>query len=105
MLAQRVSGAIMRLVNLWQDFQQANISLQRLGDVLNSPSEPGYNPNRATLPDIKGQVLFENVIFRYAPNRVPVLNNISFKCHPSEIIGIVGRSGSGSGKSLSLIHI
>ncbi|MCL1160201.1 ABC transporter transmembrane domain-containing protein, partial [Shewanella inventionis] len=53
MLAQRVSGPIMRLVNLWQDFQQANISLQRLGDVLNSPSEPGYNPNRATLPDIK----------------------------------------------------
>lgn len=54
MLAQRVSGPIMRLVNLWQDFQQANISLQRLGDLLNSPSEPGYNPNRATLSDIKG---------------------------------------------------
>ena len=104
MLAQRVSGPIMRLVNLWQDFQQANISLQRLGDVLNSPSEPGYNPNRATLPDIKGQVLFDNVLFRYAPNRAPVLNNISFQCRPGEVIGIVGRSGSGKSTLTKLIQ-
>lgn len=77
MLAQRVSGPIMRLVNLWQDFQQANISLQRLGDVLNAPAEPGYDPKRATLPNIQGQVSFEKVDFRYAPNRPPVLNNIN----------------------------
>lgn len=104
MLAQRVSGPIMRLVNLWQDFQQANISLQRLGDVLDSPSEPGYNPNRATLPDIKGQVVFEDVLFRYAPNRAPVLNNISFACRPGEVIGIVGRSGSGKSTLTKLIQ-
>jgi len=104
MLAQRVSGPIMRLVNLWQDFQQANISLQRLGDVLNAPSEPGYNPNRATLPDIKGQVLFENVVFRYGPNRAPVLNNISFQCRPGEVIGIVGRSGSGKSTLTKLVQ-
>ena len=104
MLAQRVSGPIMRLVNLWQEFQQANISLQRLGDVLNSPSEPGYNPNRATLPDIKGKVLFDNVLFRYAPNRAPVLNNISFQCNPGEVIGIVGRSGSGKSTLTKLIQ-
>jgi len=104
MLSQRVSGPIMRLVNLWQDFQQANISLQRLGDVLNSPSEPGYNPNRATLPDIKGQVIFDNVLFRYAPDRAPVLNNISFQCRPGEVIGIVGRSGSGKSTLTKLVQ-
>ncbi|MGI1999418.1 type I secretion system permease/ATPase [Shewanella frigidimarina] len=104
MLAQRVSGPIMRLVNLWQDFQQANISLQRLGDVLNSPPEPGYNPNRATLPDIMGKVIFDDVLFRYAPNRAPVLNNISFACQPGEVIGIVGRSGSGKSTLTKLIQ-
>jgi len=104
MLSQRVSGPIMRLVNLWQDFQQANISLQRLGDVLNSPSEPGYNPNRATLPDIKGQINFDNVVFRYAPNRPPVLNNISFQCRAGEVIGIVGRSGSGKSTLTKLVQ-
>lgn len=104
MLAQRVSGPIMRLVNLWQDFQQANISLQRLGDVLNAPSEPGYNPNRATLPDITGRVVFDNVLFRYAPNRAPVLNNISFQCRPGEVVGIVGRSGSGKSTLTKLVQ-
>ncbi len=104
MLAQRVSGPIMRLVNLWQEFQQANISLQRLGDVLNSPSEPGYNPSRANLPDIKGQVLFEHVTFRYGLNRPSVLNDISFSCRPSEVIGIVGRSGSGKSTLTKLIQ-
>lgn len=104
MLAQRVSGPIMRLVNLWQDFQQANISLQRLGDVLNAPPEPGYNPNRATLPDIKGEVIFDHVTFRYAPNRAPVLNNISVKCAAGEVIGIVGRSGSGKSTLTKLIQ-
>ncbi len=104
MLAQRVSGPIMRLVNLWQDFQQANISLQRLGDVLNAPSEPGYDPTRATLPAIQGKVLFDNVLFRYGPNRAPVLNNISFQCNQGEVIGIVGRSGSGKSTLTKLIQ-
>ncbi|WP_435277329.1 type I secretion system permease/ATPase (plasmid) [Psychrobium sp. nBUS_13] len=104
MLAQRVSGPIMRLVNLWQDFQQANISLQRLGDVLNAPPEPGYNPNRATLPDIRGEVTFDHVVFRYGPNRAPVLNNISVKCEAGEVIGIVGRSGSGKSTLTKLIQ-
>jgi len=104
MLAQRVSWPIMRLVNLWQDFQQANISLQRLGDVLNLPSEPGYDPTRATLPAIQGKVLFDNVLFRYGPNRAPVLNNISFQCNQGEVIGIVGRSGSGKSTLTKLIQ-
>ncbi len=46
MLAGRVSGPLLRLVQLWQEFQQAGISVQRLGDILNAPPEPSYNPNR-----------------------------------------------------------
>lgn len=54
MLAGRVTGPILRLAQLWNDFQQARISIDRLGDILNSPTEPTYNPNRSTLNDIKG---------------------------------------------------
>ncbi len=93
MLAGRVSGPILRLVQLWQDFQQAGISVQRLGDILNTPPEPGYNPGRATLPALKGAVHFEQVAFRYGPDRPRVLDGIELQIEPGEVIGIVGRSG------------
>lgn len=95
MIAGRVSQPILRLVQLWQDFQQAGISVQRLGDVLNTPTEPGHDPNRTTLPDLKGQVRFEHVTFRYSHDRPEVLKDIELDVSPGEIIGIVGRSGSG----------
>ncbi|MDH5786321.1 MAG: type I secretion system permease/ATPase [Chromatiales bacterium] len=95
MLAARVSGPILRLVQLWQDFQQAGISVQRLGDILNAPREPGYNPNRASLPALQGRVTFDHVTFRYHPDRPEVLQRIQLDVKPGEVIGIVGRSGSG----------
>ncbi len=104
MIAGRVSGPILRLVQLWQDFQQAGISIERLGDILNSPIEPGHNPNRTTLPSIKGHVQFEHVSFRYHPDQPQILNNISLAIQPGEVIGIVGRSGSGKSTLAKLIQ-
>ncbi|MBI4382798.1 MAG: type I secretion system permease/ATPase [Nitrospinae bacterium] len=95
MMAGRVSGPILRLVQLWQDFQQARISMERLGDILDTPAEPGHNPNRSTLPQIQGHVRFEHVGFRYRPDQPQVLHDIHFSVRPGEVIGIVGRSGSG----------
>ena len=104
MLAGRVSGPILRLVQLWQDFQQAGISVQRLGDILNTPPEPGYNPGRATLPSLQGEVRFEQVSFRYAPDRPRVLDAIDLQIRPGEVIGIVGRSGSGKSTLTKLVQ-
>lgn len=104
MLAQRVSGPIMRLVNVWQDFQQARISLNRLGDILNLPTEPGYNPNRASLPSLEGAVKFESVVFRYDPKESPVINSISFNVNAGDVIGVVGHSGSGKSTLTKLIQ-
>ncbi len=104
MIAGRVSGPILRLVQLWQDFQQAGISLQRLGDILNSPTEPGYNPSRAALPALQGKVEFDRVTFLYTPDRPEVLKNICLTVAPGEVIGIVGRSGSGKSTLTKLVQ-
>ena len=104
MLAGRVSAPILRLVQLWQDFQQASISLDRLGDILNTPTEPGHNPNRTTLPELQGRVTFEHITFRYQPDRPEVLKDLSLEVNAGEIIGIVGRSGSGKSTITKLVQ-
>jgi len=104
MLAGRVSGPILRLVQLWQDFQQAGLSVRRLGDILNTPTEPGYNPGRASLPSLQGAINFEGITFRYRPDLPEVLRNINLAVKPGEIIGIVGRSGSGKSTLTKLIQ-
>lgn len=104
MIAGRISGPILRLVQLWQDFQQAGISLQRLGDVLNAPTEPGHDPNRTSLPDLKGEIRFDHVTFSYQPDRPPVLRELDLTIRAGEVIGIVGRSGSGKSTLTRLVQ-
>ena len=104
MIAGRVSGPILKLVQLWQDFQQAGISIERLGDILNTPTEPGHNPNRTTLPRIQGRVTFDKVSFRYKPDQPQTLKQIALDVKAGEVIGIVGRSGSGKSTLTKLIQ-
>jgi len=104
MLSAQVTGPMLRLVNLWQDFQQVGISVQRLGDVLNTQPEPSYNPNRTTLPHVAGQVVFDDVTFRYRPDGPEVLRKVSFSVAPGQVIGLVGRSGSGKSTIAKLIQ-
>ncbi len=103
MLAGRVSGPVLRLVQLWQDFQQAGISVARLGDILNVPAEAAYG-NRSSLPQLKGHISFDRVTFRYRPDRAEVLKNLSLKISAGEVVGIVGRSGSGKSTLTKLVQ-
>jgi subfamily B ATP-binding cassette protein HlyB/CyaB len=104
MLSAQVVGPLLRLVNLWQEFQQVGISVQRLGDVLNTRPELSYKPTRTTMPQVAGKVLFEEVTFRYRPDSSEVLKKISFSVAPGKVIGIVGRSGSGKSTIAKLIQ-
>ena len=104
MLAARVSGPVLRLVQLWQDFQQAGVSVQRLGDILNTPTEPGHDQLRLSLPDIRGGIRFDAVGFRYRPEGPDVLNELSLSITPGEVLGVVGHSGSGKSTLTRLIQ-
>jgi ATP-binding cassette, subfamily B, bacterial HlyB/CyaB len=104
MLAARISSPILRLVQLWQDFQQAGISVQRLGDILNAHPEPSNNPNRASLPAMRGRIAFDHVTFRYQPDGPEILRQVTLQVAPGEVLGIVGRSGSGKSTLAKLIQ-
>ncbi len=104
MLAGRVSGPILRVVQLWQDFQQTRVSIEKLGEILNAPSEPGYSAQRSNLARVHGRVTFDRVSFRYSPTRPEALKNVSLDVRPGEVIGIVGRSGSGKSTFSKLIQ-
>ena len=104
MLAGRVSTPVLRLAQIWQDFHQARLSVNRLGDILNTPAEPVFNPTRAALPAIRGDILFEHVTFRYRVDGPEVLHDVSFAAPAGQVIGIVGPSGSGKSTLAKLMQ-
>lgn len=103
MLAGRVSQPIMRLAQLWTNFQQTGVSVQRLGDILNSRTELSQ-ATRSALPPIKGQIEFDQVHFRYRADGSEVLRGVSVSVHAGEVIGVVGRSGSGKSTLTRLLQ-
>jgi ATP-binding cassette, subfamily B, bacterial HlyB/CyaB len=103
MLAQRVASPVLRLAQLWQEFQQVRVSVDRLGDILNTPTEV-LGGTSSMLRAVGGRVLFDHVTFRYSANGPEVLSDVTLAVEPGEVIGIVGSSGSGKSTFAKLVQ-
>lgn len=103
MFANQFTAPVMRLVNLWNEFQQVLLGVDRLGDILNNPVEI-TSSKAITLPKINGSVRVENLSFKYTPNGPMVLNKINLNIKAGQSIGLVGRSGSGKSTITKLIQ-
>lgn len=104
MLAGQVGQPIIRIAQLWQDFQQFRISIQRLGDILNTKTETSATSAPESLPAIMGDIQFHEVTFRYPGSGTEVLKNATLHIKAGQMIGIVGRSGSGKSTITKLIQ-
>ena len=102
MLSGQVAAPVIRLAQLWQDFQQVGISVARLGDILNAPTES--TSSRLALPDIRGDIVFEHVDFRYKADGRLILQDLNLAIRAGEVLGIVGRSGSGKSTLTKLVQ-
>lgn len=103
LFAAHITQPILRLAQCWQDFQQATISLRRVGDILNTPTER-QSHGIATVPKMTGSIVFSNVYFRYTHNTPDVIEALSLSIPAGKFIGITGRSGSGKSTLTRLIQ-
>jgi subfamily B ATP-binding cassette protein HlyB/CyaB len=103
MIMNQVTAPVLRLSQLWQDFQQVQISVARLGDILNSPPE-SQRLAAAHLPPARGAIRISGLSFRYRPEAADVLRDINLEIPAGEVLGIIGPSGSGKSTLTKLVQ-
>ena len=103
LISNQVTQPILRTAQLWQDFQEVQVSVEHLGDILNAPPERTAEP-LAGLPPARGQLEFRSVNFRYRPDLPEVVKDFSLSIKVGEMIGIVGPSGSGKSTLAKLVQ-
>jgi subfamily B ATP-binding cassette protein HlyB/CyaB len=103
MFASRLSQPMLRLVGLWQQFQQANLSVQRLGDIMNAPAEP-YSVIPSRSREGRGQIDIADLSFRYAENLPYLYQGFNLKVGTGKVVAIMGPSGSGKSTLTKLLQ-
>ena len=102
MFAGKLSQPVLRIVGLWTQFQQASLSVQRLGDVMNAPAEPySLTPKRAH--DGQGKIEIEGLGFRYSEQHPLLYRNMQLHLRPGQTLAIMGPSGSGKSTLAKLL--
>ena len=103
MFASRVSQPMLRLVGLWQQFQQANLSVLRLGDIMNAPAEP-YSLIPSRTRQGQGKIEIEDLSFRYADNLPCLYQGFEMAVTPGKVVALMGPSGSGKSTLAKLLQ-
>lgn len=103
MFASRLSQPLLRIVGLWQEFQQAAIAVKRLGDIMNAPVEPhSLRPSRESAA--QGRVEIQNLSFRYGESLPDLYRNLSLTIEPGKCLALMGSSGSGKSTLAKLLQ-
>jgi ATP-binding cassette, subfamily B, bacterial HlyB/CyaB len=103
-IAGYVTGPLLRLLTIWQNFQETALSLERLSDIVDAPLEvEEENRFNVPMPLIRGKVIFEDVTFQFGSQGRPQLNKINLEFNTGDFIGIVGQSGSGKSTLMKLL--
>jgi subfamily B ATP-binding cassette protein HlyB/CyaB len=103
MLSQRMSGPLVQIVGLINEYQETAISVKMLATVMDHPLEQNRS-HPGVRPIITGHVIFDQVTFRYAGATAAALDRASFEVRTGRVIGVVGRSGSGKTTIIRLIR-
>jgi ATP-binding cassette subfamily B protein len=103
MLSGRVSGPLISIVGLINDYQETALSVRMLGEVMNRAPE-GRNGGAGLRPELRGNITFDNVVFRYPNATNNALDRASFTIKEGSVVGVVGRSGSGKTTITKIIH-
>jgi len=103
MIMNQVTAPILRLSQLWQDFQQTQVSIERLGDILNAAPE-SQRLGQVTLPPARGTIKFSSIGFRYVAGGPEILSGVDLEIPAGQVVGIVGPSGSGKSTLAKLVQ-
>ncbi|HEY9846294.1 MAG TPA: peptidase domain-containing ABC transporter, partial [Candidatus Caenarcaniphilales bacterium] len=104
-IAGYVTSPLLRLIQLWQNFQETGLSIERLSDILDEPPEADEaNRKNIPMPEIEGRVKFSDVSFRFSSGGALQLVNVNLEFPAGLFVGIVGQSGSGKSTLMKLLQ-
>ena len=103
-LAGNVTSPLLRMANLWQNFQETSLSLERLADIVDHPQELEITgEQKPPIPPVVGAVTYSGVGFRFSEKGPKQLHNLNFEIPAGSFVGVVGSSGSGKSTMLKLL--